>query len=61
MYIEILDFQDNSHKVEKQTAYLAIPFSFIIDFQNIYKEIEISIKNTKKKDRKKRKELCIAH
>lgn len=52
LFIEILDFKDDSKK--KQTAYYAIPVSYITDSYKEYQNIEKSIRNTKSKDRKQR-------
>ena len=42
-YIEIMDFKDNSGDLEKQTAYINIPLSYITKIHDIYINIEKKI------------------
>lgn len=52
LYIEVLDYADKTKSPEKQTAYLFIPLSYVTHFYKLYEEINKSIMNTTKKDRK---------
>lgn len=51
LYIEIIDYSDKTKSLDKQTAYLFIPLSYITQFNKIYEEINKSIMNTTPKDR----------
>ncbi len=54
LYIEILDFMGETKSLNKQTAFICIPIDYIIAFYKVYSEINLSIMNTKTKDRKLR-------
>ena len=51
LFIEIIDYSDKTKSLEKQTAYLFLPLSYITQFCKIYEDINKSIMNTTKKDR----------
>lgn len=52
LYIEILDFSGKPKSIQKQTAYICIPLSYITTSCQIYNEINRAIMNTKSTDRK---------
>ena len=52
LYIEVIDYSDKTKSPEKQTAYLFIPLSYVTQFYKLYDDINKSIMNTTKKDRK---------
>ena len=49
-YLEVTDFSDGSKSIK--TAFICIPLGFVIDLHRLYCEVNNSIINTKKKDRK---------
>ena len=55
LYIEILDFKDKDKSLDKQTGYIYIPLSYVVDIYKIYSEIQKSINNTKKSARKEQR------
>ena len=55
LFIEIIDYSDKTKSPEKQTAYLFIPLSYVTVFSKLYEEINKSIMNTTKRDRKSSK------
>lgn len=57
LYIEIIDYSDKAKSLNKQTAYLFIPLSYITEFFKIYNEVNKSIRHTTPKDRKATKKF----